>query len=589
MFKKILIVLLAFLLILGCCSCNPSTVKETESESQTDDGTPTDKVVLSGDVRYRIVYAKDADPAPAKKVYNRLKALDKNAIDDDYYVLTTDETPEDNTPEILVGLTNRAASANAKSTLGTYLDYSISVTDNKIVIFANTDDILADATKYFAGELVKTDTGMIYYPTTETFVHTYDKYELASLKLGGADIEKFSIIIPAAATDVEKAVAEDLQIWIAEKSGKMPAIKADTESASSNEIIIGNTSRPESTAFTATFAKDIFYSSALSGTKLVLYAGTNGSLFRAASEFKKKAVELKGDVAQLEESKAASLMDNKKAIFIGNSFIYWGGCVTFIKNHGENEPIRAAGGDKGYFNEICKANGIDMDVYNYTYGGKDLEWIYTNKLQTLDKSFFESIDYVFISEAGGGTKTFVETVDKICALFPNAEEKVYLGHEHAFRTNDTNTIGAYPKLIEKGMKIVAWGELVCNIYNGDVAVPGGTFTYNKNSFVKNSTGMLPENAVVTTLDGKGDSHHQNPLAGYITAQMCFAAISGSRCEGQKYDFCWDKTIAPQYDLQNFIECQYNNGQTTNFIEIFNSPTEMLGIQKLMDIYVNKYN
>ena len=100
---------------------------------------------------------------------------------------------------------------------------------------------------------------------------------------------------------------------------------------------------------------------------------------------------------------------------------------------------------------------------------------------------------------------------------------------------------------------------------------------------------MPENAAVTSISGQGDTYHQNPLSGYITAQMCFAAISGSLCEGQKYDFCWDKTIAPQYDLQNFVECQYNNGQTTNFVEIFNSSADMLGIQKLMDKYINQYN
>ena len=76
-------------------------------------------------------------------------------------------------------------------------------------------------------------------------------------------------------------------------------------------------------------------------------------------------------------------MRDKKAIFIGNSFIYWGGCVTFIKNHEIYEETRAAGGDKGYFNEICKANGINMDVYNYTYGGKNLNWIYENKISKL--------------------------------------------------------------------------------------------------------------------------------------------------------------------------------------------------------------
>ena len=83
-------------------------------------------------------------------------------------------------------------------------------------------------------------------------------------------------------------------------------------------------------------------------------------------------------------------MNNKKAIFIGNSFIYWGTCVTFITNDEANDAIRIQGGDKGYFNEICKANGINMDVYNYTYGGQSLNWIYTNKLKNLEKSFIDS-------------------------------------------------------------------------------------------------------------------------------------------------------------------------------------------------------
>lgn len=586
MFKKILLVILSILLILGCCACN-NTPKETEAG--TDDGTPTDKIVLSGDTRYRIVYAKDADPAPAKKIYNRLKALDKNAIKDDYYVLTTDETPADNTPEILVGLTNRTESSEAKEALATYLDYSITVKDKKIVIYANTVDRLSDATKYFTGELVKTDSGMIYYPTSKQYVNTYEKYEIPSLKIAGTEIDKFSIITPASASDAVKSVAADLQLWIAEKTGKMLAIKADTEAATENEILIGKTSRPENAPFTDAFAKDVYYSTSISGKKLVIYAGTNGSIFAAASAFKSKALEQKGDVTQIAEDKAPALMDNKKAIFIGNSFIYWGGCVTFVKNHEINEPIRAAGGDKGYFNEVCKANGINMDVYNYTYGGQNLDWIYENKLKAKDKAFFDSFDYVFISEAGQNSSSFMASFDKIASLFPNADEIVYLAHENSFRSGANHIIDALPKLTQKGIKVVAWGDLVCDIYNGDVAVPGATLQYNRNSFVKHSTGEMPANAAVTSLQNQGDSHHQNPLAGYITAQMCFSAISGSLCEGQKYEFCWDKTIAPQYDLQNFVECQYNQGQTTNFVEIFNSKSDMLGIQKLMDEYMNKYN
>ena len=593
MLKRILLVLLAIFLILGCCSCSNNNSNETDTDAPSTEATeetaPADSIIISGETRYRIVYPKDADPAPAKKIYNRLKALDKNATTDDYYVLTTDETPEDNTPEILVGFTNRAASAEAQAKLATYLDFSITIAQNKIVISANTDERLSEATKYFSNKLTKTKSGTIYYPTNKDYVEAYTQYELDALKIGGVEIKQFSIIISATAADAEKAAALDLQAWLAEKVGFMIPVKTDAEEASANEIIIGKTLRPECSEFTEEFANNVYYSATLNGTKLLLFAGVNGSITSAISAFKAKAIELGGEINELNESKAPSAIDNKKAIFIGNSFIYWGGCVSYIKNDAEFEELRAAGGDTGYFNEICKANGVSVDVYNYTYGGKDLTWTYENILKNKDKEFFDSFDYVFISEAGQNSSSFVATFEKIAGLFPNAEEIVYLAHENTFRSNATHIINALPELSAKGYKIVAWGALVSDVYNGNVSVPGATLQYNRNSFVKNSTGEMPENAYVTSLNNQGDTHHQNPLAGYITAQMCFSAITGSLCEGQAYEFCWDKTIAPQYDLQNFLECQYNNGQTSNFIEIFNSPEDMKGLQILMDKYMTKYN
>ena len=281
----------------------------------------------------------------------------------------------------------------------------------------------------------------------------------------------------------------------------------------------------------------------------------------------------------------------KKAIFIGNSFIYWGGCVTFITNDDSNDALRLAGGDKGYFNEICKANNMSVDVYNYTFGGKNLNWIYENKLNKLSKSFLDDMDYVFISEAGENSSSFKTSFKRVAGLFPNAEEIVYLAHAYTYSTNATNIINALPELAQDGVKIVAWGELVTDVYNGNVRVPNSKLRYNKNTFIKNMTSseVMDDRAAVTSLSGKGDSYHQNPLSGYVTAQMCFSVITGISAVGQKYDFCWDKTIAPQYDLENFLTYQYGKNQTSNFIEVFNSPDDMLGLQTLMDEYLKKYN
>ena len=281
----------------------------------------------------------------------------------------------------------------------------------------------------------------------------------------------------------------------------------------------------------------------------------------------------------------------KKAIFVGNSFIYWGGCVTFVTNDEANDPLRLEGGDKGYFNEICKANGLNIDVYNYTYGGKNLNWIYENKLKNLPQSFLDDIDYVFISEAGENSSSFKDSFYKVADLFKNAEEVAYLVHAYTYSSNATHIINALPELADTGVLIVNWGELVTDVYRGEVAVPGATQTYTKNTFIKNmaSSEMMDENAAVTSISGKGDNYHQNPLSGYITAQMCFSAITYELAEGQRYDFCWDKTIAPQYDLENFLTYQYGKNQTSNFIEVFNSPSDMLGLQILMDQYFEKYN
>ncbi len=597
MLKRILLLLLSLLLILGCCSCNNNNSNESESSSETEESTPADKVVLSGDTRYRIVYAKDTNKAPAQKIYNRLKALDKNAIADDYYTLTTDEAPDDGTPEIVVGLTNRTASATAKEALPSYLDYSITVDGNKIIIYANTEDRLADATKYFAGELVKTKSGMVYYPTSTLFVDSYKNYKIPTLKIGDASIDKFSIILPSAASDTEKAAADTVQLWIAENTGNVLPIKADTEAASANEIIIGKANREECSSYTDSFSEKVYFSTSVAASKLLIYAGKSGSYSAAISAFKEKVIELQGNVASMDTFKSPDLIKNKKAIFVGNSFIYWGTCVTFIPYKDEKDAeidaadmaLRLQGGDKGYFSQICKANGTDIDVYNFTYGGQNLDWIYEKKLKDLDKTFLEDIDYVFISEAGQDSSSFRASFDKVASLFTKAEEIVYLAHENTFRADAKNIINELPKLSASGVKVVAWGDLVSDIYNGEVTVPNAKITYNRNSFVKNSTGLMPLHSAVISLSGNGDNFHQNPLAGYITAQMAFSAITGSSCVGQKYDFCWDKTIAPQYDFDNFIECQYNNGQTTNFVEIFNSADDMNGIQQLMDVYMAKYN
>ena len=616
----------------GSNSSNDSNNDESNSESNesNENNENNECITIGGATPYKIIY-ETGYSSKANILFEYLKKFDK----DSDYTISSDLEHSEEACEILIGLTNREESSQAKSMLSTYLDFSVYISNNKIAIYANNANRLENAIDWFVNTLQLNDDG-IAYTTATSYLDIYDDYTYPNLKIANKSINQFSIVIPHDATKLEKNTAISISNWIAENSGYMPTILLDTTTAKPYEIIIGNANRDECSDYTVDNNDKIIYSATLKNGKLLLYANDSSNYNLAIKAFTDGVKQSGGILSALnvklldnqENNDDSDDSDNnndestenegnnensgsneggdsnitepstptpdttpKKAIFIGNSFIYWGGCVTFLKNDDSNESIRQAGGDKGYFNEICKANGLNIDVYNYTYGGKNLNWIYENKLKSKSKAFLDSFDYVFISEAGQNESSFKNTVKKVAALFTNAEEIVYLAHEYTFSTNATNIINALDDLARDGFKIVAWGALVNDVYNGIVTVPNATLTYNKNTFIKNASGSekMSSNAAVISLSGYGDSLHPNPLSGYITAQMCFSVITGISAIGQKYDFCWDKTIAPQYDLQNFLTYQYGKNQTSNFIEVFNSSADMLGLQTLMDEYIKKYN
>ena len=64
-------------------------------------------------------------------------------------------------------------------------------------------------------------------------------------------------------------------------------------------------------------------------------------------------------------------MTMKKVIFIGNSFIYYGGCVykgKYWKNEIEAIDYDARSNDHAYFYRICEQYGVDVKVTDATHG-----------------------------------------------------------------------------------------------------------------------------------------------------------------------------------------------------------------------------
>ena len=272
-------------------------------------------------------------------------------------------------------------------------------------------------------------------------------------------------------------------------------------------------------------------------------------------------------------------LDGKKVAFIGNSFIYYGNCVI---NGGQGST------DTGYFYQLARANGESVTVYDYVYGGRNLAYIYNNTLKSLSASVLADIDYVFLSEAGENNSAIIRDLTNIMDLFPEKTQFLYLCHSYTYYKGHSNITGAFSRMQELGISVVNWGELVYRVSNGSDAVSGATETYNKETFVKNNSGATNGSGVVGA-GSSGDSHHPNPLSGYLTALMAYTAITGRSAVGQPYAFCSDSSIHRYFDLNAFEKAHYNGSKTTNFREVFASESDMRGLQMLADAYITKYS
>ena len=282
-------------------------------------------------------------------------------------------------------------------------------------------------------------------------------------------------------------------------------------------------------------------------------------------------------------------IDGKTVLFLGNSFVYYGGLV---ENRGQFD-----GPDKGIFYRVCQSFGDEVTVIDRTFGAHSMNdftekgckcsskherenkpyngcpGMKTDLLKDID---LDKVDYVFISEAGQDNAYLLRSFTDISSRFPNKDTKFfYLSHSYTYTAGATGLINSFPAMKEAGIGIVEWGKLVFDVMNGKTAVEGAAMTYSKDSFIVN----------------KLDTHHPNPLSGYIASLMCYCAITGRSAVGADYSFMKDARAGNGSDdgklalaLTEFVDMYYNPG-TTNYPEVFASAADMAGLQKLMDEYL----
>ncbi len=281
-------------------------------------------------------------------------------------------------------------------------------------------------------------------------------------------------------------------------------------------------------------------------------------------------------------------LDGKKVIFIGNSHTYRG--MTVIEKDLTVVDQESRSNDTGYFYQMCKANGIDVSVTNWTFSGHALFHTFggnacthsgacngVNHEEYLTDRYF---DYVFINSATGTNSEpqFFDNVTYITNFFKevNPDVKVIiLGTASSYGLNQTNTAypgvtGSYKELEDMGVIIADWGRLVSGVVNKEYTVPGAEKKYTKSSFIVS------------------DGYHANALTGYITTLFAYCAVTGEKAEGQPYSFYNDTSLNSKFDIPSYISTYYTNGTSdTNFHEIFKSEADMTGIQKLTDFVLEE--
>ena len=294
---------------------------------------------------------------------------------------------------------------------------------------------------------------------------------------------------------------------------------------------------------------------------------------------------------------AFDALEGKKVLFIGNSYTYWGNCTINVSNSIRDQASRT--GDKGLFYQLCKENGLDVEVTTWVFGSHDITdsmgtscTVCEDKVNHLSYLTDPYFDYVFMqpffeAEYAGDIVTHLRP---IMEFFRKANPNVKFLFNVPHMTYDRNFVwkNELSSLTEIGVTVCNWGGMINDILKNDLEVPGGLMTYSRSSFVisRNDT----------------DGHHQNMLSGYLTALMAYCAITGDSAEGQPYAFVDDPTIHPNFDLEKFMANNYtytpgddpkgywtDGFVATNFVEIMRSAPDMKGLQQLVDVYIAKFN
>lgn len=280
-------------------------------------------------------------------------------------------------------------------------------------------------------------------------------------------------------------------------------------------------------------------------------------------------------------SKAAKeKLDGKKVLIVGNSLCFYGHAV--LRDGTDVLTQEQRNNDQGYFYQLCKSQGAEVAVTDWSFGDHSL-WETLGNSCTRDTCYGVDhlsyltdryYDYVVFTpyekDFDGNMQEYLQPMmDIFLAVNPNVQ--FLLAVPHMAYTHNFAWTPKLPQIDRSKLTVCNWGKMVTDIMDGKIQVPNATQQYIKNSFVVSVS--------------EKDGFHQNVLAGYITSLMIYCAITGDSAVGLPYDFCSDATIDTRFNFEVYRKEKYTYDTFTNFIEIFGSPADMDGLQQLVDRYL----
>ncbi len=286
--KNILKVLLVCLLtVLMLMSCTPGNGKLPDDGADTTTPTVSDSepapvlTLFDANTSYTVIRAEECDEQAKSMAVNFRIALNdmipfKVDIKTDW--IRRDESPDPEALEILVANTNRPETAQVLDSI-CFNDYAIKVVGKKLVIAAHKADALQTALDYTLQNLIKVaDDGTV----TLSAEYTYQS-GVADVISGNQDLAEYKLVVSPSDSSA-KDLASQLQKAIKDMCGVELKIVGAHIAATEKEILIGNTTRPESTAALSKLS-GLEYIIAVNGSKIILGGNTNMATSLAVDAF----------------------------------------------------------------------------------------------------------------------------------------------------------------------------------------------------------------------------------------------------------------------------------------------------------------